>query len=97
MKRSNAQGKPARWNYNKYVQDFKIGISFQVEKIDKGGSKGRIGHMGHMEQFSDNLAMFSGNQKRVGQKKEVDYRRLGDGGGGTKIRKGIRKAVSVIW
>ena len=49
VKRSNAQGKPARWNYNKYVQDFKIGISFQVEKIDKGGSKGRIGHMGHME------------------------------------------------
>ena len=46
---------------------------------------------------TDNLAIFSGSQRQGGQKKEVKYRRLGDGAGGTTIRRGLRKAVSVIW
>ena len=85
MRKNTVQGKPARWNYNRDVQDFKIGISLQVEKIDKRGTKARSGHMG---QFSDNLAMFSGVQKKVGQKKEVDYRRLGEGGGRLPLSRG---------
>ena len=89
IRRTLAKGKPARWSFDKEVQDFKIGISCQMEKKNDGGQ--RRGNV------SDNLAIFSGNQKQGLQKKEVKYRRLGDGAGGTTIRKGLRKAVSVIW
>ena len=91
IRRTLAKGKPARWCFDKELQDFKIGISCQLEKKDAGGQSGRRGTV------SDNLAIFSGNQKQGLPKKEVKYRRLGDGAGGTTIRKGLRKAVSVIW
>ena len=88
IRRTLAKGKPARWSFDKELQEFKIGISCHMEKKEAGGKRGTV---------SDNLAIFSGNQKQSIQKKEVKYRRLGDGAGGTTIRKGLRKAVSVIW
>ena len=88
--RTTAQGKPAKWSFDKEIQDFKFVMSCQLEKIERGRSTGK------MSKISDNLALFSGNQKKGGPKKEVTYRRLQDGGG-TSIRKGFRKAVSAIW
>ena len=88
--RTTAQGKTAKWSFDKEIQDFKFVMTCQLEKIDSSRSKGK------MSNFSDNLAMFSGNQKKGGPKRDVTYRRLQDGGG-TSIRKGFRKAVSAIW
>ena len=79
-------GKPARWSFDKEIQDFKIGISCHMEKKEAGRKSGTA-----------NMAIFAGDQRQGVQKKEVKYRRLGDGAGGTTIRKGLRKAVSVIW
>ena len=40
--------------------------------------------------FSDGLAIFSGNQGKGGSSKN-------GGDAGAKIKRGVRKAVSVIW